>query len=672
MSPRVWIAASLLLLLQPAAAFAVQKPRASDGVLPDFDVRETASGPVPALPEAEAALRRFRLQAPAELVARIHRFHGTVRVLTARDLPLAGPRSGSAQQIALEFLEANRELFGLPQADVRALAARRTYASPGDRVIHVWFDQIVDGIAVFEGAIAVHVDGAGRVVLASSSAAPIRRRPDRAARLSAEEAIVAAAANVRPGLRLSPVRVQGPSGPDRAAVFARGPFKREIPVRLVFFPDRAGLTLAWRVRLEPEGFPQAYEILVDAATGTILYRANQVRYSDGAGRILQADATAAIDPRVPDPFPIGSTPSAVGDPSGGCPPVANYVVRGLSAQFRDPATVLSNTGRLTGNNAQVFRQASGSLGASGPLINDVWQFDFPFNSAGSAETFLFFSLNFLHDFFYDLGFDEAAGNFQVDNFGRGGLGGDPLSGVARAAGRNNATFAPAPEGQSPTMSMFLWDGQGCWAQDVDGDGATDLDGDYDLDIIIHEYHHGVSHRLNTAFTGPEADAIGEGGSDFFAYSITGDTHLAEYSAPPDGIRLVNDKTYSNWFCLFGIFCEPHDNGEIWANVLWELRERFRRDVVGASDAAAVRDLHRLYVDGLKLSPPQPTMLDLRDAMLQADALRNPSLDAGGSANYCRLWDEYGYGPWVAIDRRSGRWAGTIGLELLEDWPGQHR
>ena len=52
--------------------------------------------------------------------------------------------------------------------------------------------------------------------------------------------------------------------------------------------------------------------------------------------------------------------------------------------------------------------------------------------------------------------------------------------------------------------MFLWDGDGCWGRDVDGDGSADLDGDYDLDILVHEYHHGVSLRLNTAFTGNEA------------------------------------------------------------------------------------------------------------------------------------------------------------------------
>ena len=74
----------------------------------------------------------------------------------------------------------------------------------------------------------------------------------------------------------------------------------------------------------------------------------------------------------------------------------------------------------------------------------------------------------------------------------------------------------------------LRDGSNCWAQDVDGDGSPDIDGDFDTDIAIHEFHHGVSNRLNTQWTGIEADAMGEGGSDFFAYSINNDTTLAEY------------------------------------------------------------------------------------------------------------------------------------------------
>ena len=34
--------------------------------------------------------------------------------------------------------------------------------------------------------------------------------------------------------------------------------------------------------------------------------------------------------------------------------------------------------------------------------------------------------NIIHDVLYQYGFDEAAGNFQENNYGNGGLGGDPV------------------------------------------------------------------------------------------------------------------------------------------------------------------------------------------------------------------------------------------------------
>jgi ribosomal-protein-alanine N-acetyltransferase len=37
-----------------------------------------------------------------------------------------------------------------------------------------------------------------------------------------------------------------------------------------------------------------------------------------------------------------------------------------------------------------------------------------------------------------------------------------------------------------------------------------------------------------------------------------------------------------------------------------------------------------------------------------------------------LWDDYGYGPWAAVDKRTGAWIGRIGLNLLADWPGQDK
>src|SRR5262249_7275895 len=66
----------------------------------------------------------------------------------------------------------------------------------------------------------------------------------------------------------------------------------------------------------------------------------------------------------------------------------------------------------------------------------------------------------LHDWWYDSGFTEATGNAQQDNFGRGGVAGDPMQISAQAGAnrglRNNADMGTPADGARPRMRMFLW------------------------------------------------------------------------------------------------------------------------------------------------------------------------------------------------------------------------
>lgn len=74
---------------------------------------------------------------------------------------------------------------------------------------------------------------------------------------------------------------------------------------------------------------------------------------------------------------------------------------------------------------------------------------------------LFFLNNFVHDVLYRHGFTEAAGNFQINNFGNGGAGNDPVNAEAQdGSGLDNANMATPGDGSSPRMQMFLWSGNG--------------------------------------------------------------------------------------------------------------------------------------------------------------------------------------------------------------------
>jgi len=94
-------------------------------------------------------------------------------------------------------------------------------------------------------------------------------------------------------------------------------------------------------------------------------------------------------------------------------------------------------------------------------------FDFPidltrnmYESADASTTNLFYMNNMLHDVWYQYGFTEAAGNFQVNNYGNGGIGNDEVYAFGQTGealgSMNNAMFGTPTEGGNPYMVMFMW------------------------------------------------------------------------------------------------------------------------------------------------------------------------------------------------------------------------
>jgi hypothetical protein len=74
---------------------------------------------------------------------------------------------------------------------------------------------------------------------------------------------------------------------------------------------------------------------------------------------------------------------------------------------------------------------------------------------------LFYLNNHVHDILYQHGFTEAAGNFQENNFNRGGLASDSVNAEAQdGRGENNANFATPADGSNPRMQMYLFTGVG--------------------------------------------------------------------------------------------------------------------------------------------------------------------------------------------------------------------
>ena len=127
-----------------------------------------------------------------------------------------------------------------------------------------------------------------------------------------------------------------------------------------------------------------------------------------------------------------------------------------------------------GNNVLVQEDANGDNGTGiRPDGGASLVFDFPYGGqtlqptayTSAASTNLFYMTNILHDIWYQYGFDEASGNFQKNNYGKGGtvttngdyVLADSQDGYSQASATlNNANFSTPNDGSSPRMQMYLW------------------------------------------------------------------------------------------------------------------------------------------------------------------------------------------------------------------------
>ncbi len=308
-----------------------------------------------------------------------------------------------------------------------------------------------------------------------------------------------------------------------------------------------------------------------------------------------------------------------------------------------------------GNNVWAQDDANGNNGTGfSPDGGSGLDFDFPVNLNQQPSAYrsasivnLFYWNNIIHDVFYEYGFDEASGNFQENNYGNGGSGGDSVNADAQdGSGTNNANFSTPGDGGNPRMQMFLWNRTN-----------PGRDGSFDNGIIIHEYGHGISIRLvggRNSNTLGGSEQMGEGWSDYFGLMLTmraGDqgtdgrgigTYALGQPTTGDGIRptpystsrSINNTDYAD----IGGLARPHGVGYAFATILWDMtwliidQEGFDPDFyngTGGNNIALA-----LVTEGLKNTANNPGFVSGRDGILQADQ------DLYGGAYRCLIWKAF--------------------------------
>ena len=91
-------------------------------------------------------------------------------------------------------------------------------------------------------------------------------------------------------------------------------------------------------------------------------------------------------------------------------------------------------------------------------------------SLEAAVVNAFYWANIIHDIYYQYGFNEESGNFQEENFGRGGKGGDSVIVEVREASTfNNAFFVNGKDGENPLLLLYLFIKGDATVLEVDGE-----------------------------------------------------------------------------------------------------------------------------------------------------------------------------------------------------------
>jgi len=342
--------------------------------------------------------------------------------------------------------------------------------------------QTVAGVDVFHGDVKLLLDRSLRLLAISGAPHPDAHAGAAQPFARDLEASIAAALRDLHGVdgRASLVEVDAAAGWRRFALAGESRLRFLAPARArpVYMPVGEQLVPAFLVELQTRlgAREDVYQYVVAADDGRLLMRrdataraTHQYRvYAETDGLRWPLDSPRSdFNPHptgVPGDGPADFAAAALVSVDG-----LNDNPEGLSDPWLPPGAAAT-----VGNNADVHLDrldvdpVEGErirTPVSGPGVFD-YTYDVSAPATANDEQFMaamthaFYSVNWLHDWWYDSGFVEAVGAAQFDNYGRGGAAGVPVLvrtqfGVS-VGQRNNASISTPLDGASPRMQLYVY------------------------------------------------------------------------------------------------------------------------------------------------------------------------------------------------------------------------
>jgi extracellular elastinolytic metalloproteinase len=561
---------------------------------------------------------------------------GTVRILEKLDGYLTGPSGRPARTVAFDYVRRHHGALGLTGADLATFHFHRDYIDI-EGTHHLSWTQQVGGEKVFDAGLQAAVTRGGRLLTVSGSPVSKAAAPTRTGGKLITEAAAIAAARTDGG---EPSVVPGPDDTAEPVVFVANGRSHAAWQTITMSAERPTLAV------------------FDAVSGQLLYRRPLAQDDHSRGTAVEYFPGAAHGgtPKHVDFTAKGWLATGAKKLSGNNSHAYSDVNDDQSAQASEEVPPLRNG---TWNYPLTPFHLKNVKFCDNPYPC-TWDPSKPFSwqvNRKQNATQVFFFVNTWHDHLMraPIGFTEAAGNFQAKNHTHRGRGQDAVDtqtddgasidhGLPDGGHVDNANMATPPDGKAPRMQMYLQHQPGTSYPTGDPFAPTDV-GD-EADTVYHEYTHGLSNRLvvnangQSTLGGVQAGAMGEAWSDWYAmdYLVAQglqrdrpdkvDVILFQF----DGAGVALDRTepidcpvdsradrcnggatghaggytYRDYAAVGG-GPEVHSDGEIWAQTLWQLRDRL-----------GSRTTESLVTRAMELAPHNPSFLDLRNAILVAD------------------------------------------------------
>ncbi len=589
----------------------------------------------------------------------------------------SAPSTLEPEAAARDFIAANSALFGM--TDISTLRLKRNVDAFGGNLLY--FEQTYGGLPVANGGVGVLMDGQRRIKMISG---PYHSNLSFGVTPSLDGTAAVAAAQAE----LEPYRRPWVSGVAEVLNPALDLLASQLGVlatphpELNVFPTPGGARLAYTFLLfsrNPFGF---FRYQVDALTGQVLSRNDQVRYQQ------QLPLTADIYPNYPAITQELKDQGIVSVDSNGVPlgqlriglrnfdqtnaaTGVNGTLTGLHAHIESAlaarlpfAQAARGTWHFRNNDPTNFEQRTNERDQFGPNAEPAQHQD------GISQFFYINSLleyvDYLHragDAAHNHGFGQGDFPDVYPNQDRPLIGNVHIPNVLNPP--NNTSDPAFLEKLLGLDNAFSLNG----SQEVGGQqiivnptsyGHGYLLNDLAIDFAV-PYHEGM-HSISSPIAGlegvPEGNALNEGQADLWAYSAAENPALGAYvvngfklreltraaGGNPDLRQYLRHAdsglSYSRLGTSGAADFEEHRDGEIFAAVMWDIRElmlmyetggSFKRpDLITGAPTVSIpqgkENWERIFLGSIYVlgSFNPDTFVRARDAMILADAALYPS------------------------------------------------